>query len=149
MNVKPIPEGYHAVTPYLVVKDAAGQIEFMQKAFDAEVVYRMDTPAGTTHAELKIRDSHVMIGQARGEHAAMPSMLYLYVVDADRAYEQAIKAGGISIQAPADQFYGDRSGAVKDANDNQWWLATRKENLSEEELAKRARQFHGKEKVAT
>ena len=142
MNVKPIPDGYHAITPYLVVRNADELIEFLQKAFDAKVLYRMDTPLGTMHAELQIRDSMLMIGQFESEHPPMPSMLYLYVEDVDGAYEKAVKAGGISIMEPTDQFYGDRSGAVKDASDNQWWLATRKKNLTPEELAARAREKH-------
>lgn len=142
MGVKPIPDGYHAVTPYLFVADVAKQIEFLEKAFDAKVVHRLDTPQLTMHAELKIRDSIIMMGQAMGEHKAMPVMLYLYVEDADKAYQQALKAGGTMVQEPKDQFYGDRSGAVKDSNDNQWWVASRKEDLTSEEIVKRAMEAH-------
>ncbi|MBX9695377.1 MAG: VOC family protein [Cyanobacteria bacterium] len=148
MTVKSIPDGYHAVTPYMVVKDIAQQIEFIEKAFDGVVIERIDTPEGTMHAEVKIRDSIVMMGQARGEQAPMPMMFYLYVEDADKAFEQARNAGGSILQEPKDQFYGDRTGAVKDDNDNQWYLATRKENVSSEELAKRACEMH-KEKTCT
>lgn len=142
MSVKPIPNGYHAVTPYLIVADVAKQIDFLQKAFDAQVLYKMDTPQGPTHAELKIRDSILMIGQARGEHKPMPVMMYLYVEDADAAYEKAVKAGGQSVMEPTNQFYGDRSGGVKDANDNQWWVASRVEELTPEQVSERARQAY-------
>lgn len=142
MAVKPIPDGYHAVTPYLVVRDIAKQIEFLLSAFDGQVIERVDSPSGIMHAEVRIRDSIIMIGQAQGEHKPMPVMLYLYVEDADTAFERAVQAGGIPLQEPKDQFYGDRSGAVKDSNDNQWWVATRKENLSPEEVAGRAREAY-------
>jgi len=144
MTVKPIPDGFHAVTPYLVVSNVSDEIEFLKKAFDAKVIYRMDTPGGTMHAEVKIRDSIVMMGQAQGEKKAMPTMLYMYVDDADKAYEKAVRAGGSVVQEPKDQFYGDRSGAVKDANGNEWWIATRKEEVSSEELARRAKEAHKK-----
>ncbi len=147
MTVKPIPDGFHAVTPFLVVKDVAAQIDFLEKAFDAVVLERIDTPAGTVHAEIKIRDSIIMMGQARGECEPMPMMFYLYVEDADKAFEKARDAGGSVLQEPQDQFYGDRSGAVMDSNDNQWYLASRKENISSEELAKRALEMQ-KEKTA-
>lgn len=142
MSVKPIPDGYHAVTPYLVVADVAKQIDFLQKAFDAQVLYKMDTPQGPTHAELKIRDSILMIGQARAEHKPMPVMMYLYVEDADAAYKKAVKAGGQSVMEPTNQFYGDRSGAVKDANDNQWWVASRVEELTPDQVSERAQQAY-------
>jgi PhnB protein len=142
MSVKPIPDGYHAVTPYLVVPDVAKQIEFLEKAFDAKVLYRMDTPNGTTHAEVKIRDSILMMGQASGEHKPMPGMMYLYVEDADEAFQKAKKAGGEVVQPMKDQFYGDRSGGLKDSNGNQWWVASRKEELTPEEVSKRAREAY-------
>lgn len=142
MTVKPIPDGYHAVTPYLVVKDVSRQIEFLQKAFDAQVLYRMESPQGTMHAEVKIRDSILMMGAAKDEYKPRESMFYLYVEDVDSAYQQAVKAGGTVVKEPADQFYGDRSGAVKDSNGNEWWVASRKEELSEEEITERAMKAH-------
>ena len=140
MTVKPIPDGFHAVTPYLLVKNVADQLEFLTKAFGAEVIERMDSPHGIMHAEVKIRDSIIMMGQAGGEREPMPAMLYLYVEDADSAYKKAIEAGGESVLEPTDQFYGDRSGAVKDSQGNEWWIATHKEDLSSEEIARRARE---------
>ncbi len=140
MSVKAIPEGYHAVTPYLLVRDLQSQIEFLKKAFDAKVIEAVETPQGIMHAEVRIYDSMVMMGQVPPERQAMPMTLYLYVEDSDKVYEQALAAGASVIQEPKDQYYGDRSGAVKDLNENQWWIATRKENLSAEELAKKAKE---------
>jgi PhnB protein len=142
MNVKPIPDGFHAVTPYLRVRDVARQIEFMTKAFGGEVIERIDSPMGTMHAEVKIRDSIIMMGQVPGDQKPMPVTLYLYVENADKVYAEALKLGATSVQEMKDQFYGDRSGAVRDSNDNEWWIATRKENLTHDELATRARQAH-------
>jgi uncharacterized glyoxalase superfamily protein PhnB len=142
MSVKPIPDGFHAVTPYLRVRNVAEQIEFMTKAFGGEVIDRIDSPMGVMHAEVKIRDSIIMMGQVAADQKPMPVTLYLYVTDADKVYAQALKSGGTSVQRMKDQFYGDRSGAVKDSNDNEWWIATRQENLSSEEIGKRAKEAH-------
>ena len=137
--VKPIPEGYHTVTPYLIVDNCARLIEFLKQAFDAELRYSHASPDGAIqHAEVRIGDSFVMMGQASPEHKAMPCMLYLYVEDVDGVYKQAVQAGGISVREPADQFYGDRSGGVKDEFDNQWWIGTHVEDVSPEEIARRA-----------
>jgi PhnB protein len=138
MSVKPIPDGYHAITPYILVKNVADEIEFLQKAFDAEVIERVDSPAGTMHAGVRIRDSMIMLGHATEAHPVTPVLLYLYVQDADAAFAKAVKAGGTVFDELKDQYYGDRSGCVTDANGNQWWLAMRKENLSNEEIGKRA-----------
>lgn len=138
MSVSPIPPGYHTVTPYLTVADAAAQIAFCQAAFGAEVTQKMEVPGqGVMHAELQIGSSRVMIGQARGEHTPMPSMLYLYLEDCDAAYAQALAAGGKSIHALEDQFYGDRSGAVEDPNGNQWWVASHVEDVPPQEMERR------------
>ena len=109
--VKPIPEGYHTVTPYLLVEDAAGLIPFLERAFDATLLGRYDSPDGRLmHASLQIGDSKVMMGQAAEQWPAMPAMLHLYVEDVDAVYRQAVEAGARSIREPEDQFYGDRSG---------------------------------------
>ena len=133
----PIPQGFGTVTPFLYVAEAGKLIDFLQQAFAAEVVYRMDSPDGSVkHAEVKIGDSMVMIGQApAGQN--MPSMLYLYVPDTDALYHSAIAAGATSIREPADQFYGDRSGGVRDISGNQWWIATHIEDVSSEEMERR------------
>lgn len=140
MTVKPIPDGYHAVTPYLLVEDVKATIEFLEKAFGAVVTEKLESPMGIMHAEVRIRDSVVMMGQAGGERKPMPAMLYIYVEDIDKVYEQAVKSGGTSIQEPEDQFYGDRVGAVKDSQSNQWWIATHKEDLTESEIVDRAKE---------
>ncbi len=110
----PIPKGFGTVTPFLTVTDAAKLIDFLQQAFAAQVHFRMDAPDGSVrHAEVKIGDSMVMIGQvAAGQE--MRSMLHLYVPDTDALYHSALAAGATSIREPADQFYGDRSAGVRD-----------------------------------
>jgi len=140
MPVKPIPDGYRTVTPYLTVTDATALLEFMQKAFDARDVHAMKGPDGRVwHADLMIGDSHVMLGQARTPEEAMPAMLYLYVPDCDTAYRKALAAGAKSHSEPTTQFYGDRHGAVVDGCGNQWWLATHVEDVAPDELERRAK----------
>ncbi len=133
----PIPQGFGTVTPFLTVTDAAKLINFLQQAFAAQVHFRMDAPDGSVrHAEVKIGDSMIMIGQvAAGQE--MQSMLHLYVPDTDVIYRSALAAGATSIREPADQFYGDRSAGVHDLWGNQWWIATHMEDVSQEELERR------------
>lgn len=142
MAVQPIPEGYHTVTPYLIVPDVDGQISFLQEAFDAEVRSRMEGPDGRVmHAEVRIGDSPVMMGESTDEIPPMPAMLHLYVPDVDAVYKQALEAGASSVREPTDEFYGDRSGGVQDAFGNQWWLATHVEDVSEEEMSRRMKEM--------
>lgn len=133
----PIPKGYGTVTPFLCVADAAKLIDFLKQAFGAELTFRMDRPDGAVaHAEVKIGDSTVMIGEpAVGQE--LRAMLHLYVTDTDAAYRRAIAAGAESIREPADQFYGDRSAGVRDIWGNQWWLATHIEDVTPEEMERR------------
>jgi PhnB protein len=140
MPVKAIPEGYHTATPYLVVKSADKTIEFLKKAFGAEPTFEpMTRPDGKImHADLKIGDSHVMIGEASDQHPPMPAMIHLYVPNVDAVYQRALAAGGISAMEPADQFYGDRGGSVKDPSGNHWYIATHVEDVPLPELKKRA-----------
>lgn len=139
MSVKPIPDGYHSLTPYLIVNGAAALIDFLIKAFDARETYRTATPDGTVmHAEIRIGDSMMMLSEARPDLPPMPTMLYLYVEDTDALYKRAIEAGATSIAEPTNHFYGDRSGGVKDPSGNQWWIATHVEDVSAEEIARRA-----------
>jgi uncharacterized glyoxalase superfamily protein PhnB len=139
MAVKPIPDGYHSITPYLVVEGVAKLLDFLKQAFDADVKECMRMPDGTVmHAAIRIGDSMVMMGEARGDHKPMPCSLYLYVPDADAIYRQALQAGATSLMEPADQFYGDRNAGVKDPAGNQWWIGTHKENVPPAELEKRA-----------
>ncbi|HYI11029.1 MAG TPA: VOC family protein [Thermoanaerobaculia bacterium] len=109
MAVKPIPDEYHTVTPYLTVDDLPRQLEFVKAAFHATIPEAMPDASGKIrHAEAQIGDSRVMIGQARAEWPARPGALYLYVAHTDATYRRALAAGAKSIMEPADQFYGDR-----------------------------------------
>lgn len=133
MKVKPVPEGYHTVTPYLAIHGAAKVIEFLKQAFDAIEIERHSMPDGTImNAEVKIGDSMVMVGEKPKDQQGFPAMLYLYVEDVDTVFKKAVKAGAKVVREVADQSYGDRSGGVEDSAGNQWWIATRKENLSRE-----------------
>lgn len=149
-KVKPIPKGFHTVTPYLIVEGAKNTISFMEQALGARHEHEPTLrPDGTVmHATLKVGDSMVMISDASEQVNAMPAMLYLYVPDVDAAYQRAIKAGATSIMEPADQFYGDRSGGVKDAAGNSWFFGTHIEDVSPAELKKRAEEAFKKQKAA-
>lgn len=121
----PIPEGHHTVTPYLVVKDATALLAFMERAFGAEVIARHEGPDGrVVHADVRIGDSRVMIGEATAEWAPTRAMIHLYVPDADAVHRAAVAAGARSIREPEDMDYGDRSGGVEDPSGTQWWIAT-------------------------
>jgi uncharacterized glyoxalase superfamily protein PhnB len=131
--MKPIPDGYHTVTPCLIVEGASLLIEFLKEAFDAQ---------GTImHTEVRIGDSVVMLSDAMGEWKPMPTSIYLYVNDADATYQRALQAGATSVMEPANLFYGDRHGSVKDPAGNYWSIATHIEDVPREELAKRAEDF--------
>ena len=138
--VKPIPEGYHTVTPYLVADGAAEVIRFAQSAFQARLAYEplMRPDGKVAHAELRIGDSIVMLSDASERAPAAPVMLYVYVPDADAVYKSALQAGGTSFMEPAVQFYGDRSGGVVDPAGNRWFIGTHIEDVSPAELRKRA-----------
>ena len=144
MAVKPVPDGYHTVTPYLVVRGATRTIEFARKAFGAEMVEEpVKRPDGTImHAQFKIGDSIVMISDGTEQNPPTQTMLYLYVPNVDAVYQRAVAAGGTSLMEPMDQFYGDRSGGVKDPSGNQWFIGTHKEDVSPQELKKRAEAHH-------
>ena len=138
MAVKPIPDGYHTVTPYLIVDRAAELIDFTKRAFGAEEMFRMPGPGGAImHAEIRIGDSVVMLSDASTENPSTSTMIHLYVEDVDAVYQRALEAGASSLREPENQFYGDRSAGVKDAFGNQWWLATHVEDVSPEELQRR------------
>jgi PhnB protein len=142
-SVKPIPEDYHTVTPYLVVEGADKLIDFMKQAFGAKETERMSMPAGSIgHAEVRIGDSVIMMGDARENMwKAMPTSIYLYVEDCDAVYKRALEAGATTLMEPKDQFYGDRSGGVRDPVGNYWFIATHKEDLTKQELDKRAQDY--------
>lgn len=146
MSVQPIPEGYHTLTPYLIVKGAAEAIDFYRKAFGATEVMRLEGPGGSVaHAELQIGDSRVMLAD---EHPQMNAFapetpgtsgvgFCLYVENADAVFEQAVNAGA-TVQRPLqDQFYGDRSGMVADPFNHTWTIATHIEDLTPEEINQR------------
>ncbi len=123
--VKPVREGFHTITPYLHVRGTAKLIDFLKHAFGAEEVFRLARKDGSImHAEVRIGDSMLEMGEPEGEFQPMPCALHLYVEDADSVYERAIKAGATSMRAPSDQDYGDREGDVKDPWDNRWYIAT-------------------------
>jgi PhnB protein len=141
MAVTAKPVGYHSLTPYLVVEGAAQLIEFLEEVFDAEEKERFAAPGNLVgHAELRIGDSVVMLGDARGPHTPMPAMLYVYVDDVDATFQRALAAGGTQVEPPVDRFYGDRSGGIKDPCGNQWWIATHIEDVTSDELKRRAEQ---------
>jgi uncharacterized glyoxalase superfamily protein PhnB len=143
MAVKPIPDGYHSITPYLVVPDAPKTIAFLKQAFGATTLFEpMKRPDGTIgHAELKIGDSPLMLSEASEQCPATQAMIHLYVSYVDATYKKALAAGATSVMEVADQFYGDRSGGVKDPAGNSWYVATHKEDVAPQELAKRAAAF--------
>jgi PhnB protein len=145
--MKPIPEGYHTATPYLIVKDAAGAIEFYKKAFGATELMRMPGPGGKIgHAEIKIGDSPIMLADevpGMGFHSpeslgGSPISILLYVEDVDLVFSEALAAGAKVQRLVADQFYGDRTGGVTDPFGHVWYIATHKEDVSPEEMKKRA-----------
>jgi PhnB protein len=144
MPVKPIPDGYHTVTPYLTITGVAAIMDFVKEAFGATERGRMMRPDGTVmHAEVLIGDSVIMLGEASGEWQPMPASLHLYLPDVDAVYERALQAGATSLRPPADQFYGDRSAGVRDTAGNSWWIATRVEDVSADELTRRAAEAPG------
>lgn len=152
--VKPIPDGYHSVTPYLIVNGAARAIDFYKQAFGATELLRMEGPGGSIgHAEIKIGDSPVMLAD---EHPEMgfrsprtlggPGVsLMIYVENVDEVFPRAIAAGGKELRAVQDQFYGDRSGTLEDPFGHVWTISTHKEDLSNDELMRRSEELLQKE----
>ena len=145
-----IPRGYHTVTPSLVVAGAAEAIDFYKKALGAEEIMRFPAPDGTImHAELRIGDSVIMLGEEMPEqggripksYGGTPVSFFVYQENVDAAWTRAVDAGAKPIMPLADQFWGDRSGCVEDPFGHQWWLAQHIEDLTPEELQKRAEAF--------
>lgn len=138
-KVNPIPNNYQRVIPYLIVKGASDLMEFLKTVFDAEETERMSMPDGTVaHGEVKIGDSTIMISEASEMYKENPTMLYIYVEDVDATYRKALDAGATSVKEPENQFYGDRSCMVTEASGNSWGIATHVEDVSPEEMEKRA-----------
>jgi uncharacterized glyoxalase superfamily protein PhnB len=133
-----IPPGHHTVTPGMVVPGVSRLIEFLEQAFDGVEEQRYEGPDGhVMHAEVRIGDSVVMMGEPLEGFPPMPCMLSVYVDDVDATYRRAIAAGAKSLQEPADQFYGHRTARVEDPSGNKWAIATVIEELSEEEIQRR------------
>ena len=148
-DVKPIPEGYHSVTPYLIIDGAADALEYYKKAFGAVELFRMEHEGKIGHAEIKIGDSPIMLSDENPQEGyKSPKTLggsgvgiMIYVDDVDTIFNQAIAAGGTEIKALQDQFYGDRSGTLTDPYGHVWTVATHKEDISPEEIEKRLAAF--------
>lgn len=142
MAVKPIPEGYHTITPYLIVNDGSKFIDFAKKAFGAKELFRHNTKDGKImHAEIKIGDSIIMLSEASSQFPVKSGLFNMYVQDCDATYKQALDAGATSTMEPTNQFYGDRSAGVKDPYDNTWWISTHVEDVSPEEMKKREEEY--------
>ena len=138
MPVNYIPEGYHTVTPTIIVKGAARLHEFLKNVFDAKVVISVPGPNNTiAHSEVQIGDSRLMVADAGPMFAPQSSSFYLYVPDCDAVYKRALAAGARSEREPQDQFYGDRNGSVIDEWGNRWAVGTHVEDVSNEELDRR------------
>jgi PhnB protein len=150
-SVKIIPEGYHSINPYLVVRNADKAIEFYKKAFGAEERFRMHGPDGKTimHADLKIGDSVFMLTEEYPDMMALspesiggsPISLYVYVKDVDAIFNQAVSEGATMLHPVRDEFYGDRAGYLKDPFGHLWSIATHKKDLSPDELRKAGQAF--------
>jgi len=150
---KAIPDGYHSVTPYLIIEGASKAIDFYKDAFGAVELFRMAGPDGrVAHAEIKIGDSPIMLAD---EHLEMdvrsptalgntPVGLMIYVEDCDAVYNQAVAAGAKVLKPLMDQFYGDRNGTVVDPFGHKWTIATHKEDVSPEEMDRRVQAMAGK-----
>jgi PhnB protein len=150
-SVKPIPEGFHTATPTLVVRNAAQAIEFYKKVFGAKEIMRMPSPDGKiSHAELKIGDSIIFLsdefpnmgGKAPQTLGGFTGGIYLYVEDVDDVFERAIDAGGKAATPVTDMFWGDRHGNFVDPFGHSWGVSTHTEDLSEQEMGKRAQAFY-------
>ena len=150
MAVKPIPEGYHAVTPYLVIKGATAAIDYYKKVFGATERMRMDAPGGTVgHAELVIGDSTIMLADEFPDMGfrspktlgGSPVSLVLYVADVDTVFKRAVGAGAKELRPVADQFYGDRMGTLEDPFGHVWSVATHTEDVSPDEMQRRAAEY--------
>lgn len=147
MQVHYKPEGFNTVSPFLIAADAAAALAFYENVFGAVIIDRMTRPDGTImHAEFRIGDSTFMLGghaevQPRDTERFPATSLYLYVEDAEAVHARAVQAGATSLFAVADKFYGNREGGIADPAGIVWWIATRVEALSGQEIASRAAQF--------
>lgn len=139
-KVQAVPEGFHSVTPYLCVDNAAGFIDFVEKAFGGKKTFEMKgDDQKIMHATVSIGDSNIMICDAMETAPAQPGILYLYVEDADHLFRKAVEANGQVVHEMKNQFYGDRVGAVKDPCGNVWWIGTHVEDVNPQELERRSK----------
>ncbi len=157
MTVAPIPHGYHAVTPYLIVEGAAEAIAWYAQAFGARALMRLPAPGGKIgHAEIEIGDSRVMLADPSPDHDAYapakfggsPVSLHLYLPDVDAAAARAVAAGGTLVRAVEDRFYGDRSGTIRDPFGHTWHLSTHVEDVSQDEIERRLASMVGQPPAA-
>ena len=147
-KINPVPEGFHTITPYFIVNDANKFIDFIKEAFNAVENHRSVTPDGRImHAQLKIGDSFIMMGESTGEWKPMPCTIYMYLPDVDAVFNKALKSGGMKLREPNNEFYGDRICGVEDPLGNQWWIATHVEVVSPEEMKKREEKMMQQMKV--
>ena len=138
-GIRPVPEGYRAVTPWIISRDTAGLLDFVKEAYGAEEIARVHNEDGTIgHAEFRIGDSIVMAFDAREGWADTPGFLRLYVEEGDAVYRRALEAGAVSVTEMTDLFFGDRVGRVRDPQGNVWWIQSRVEEVDAEEMEKRA-----------
>ncbi len=151
-KVKPIPDGYHTLTPYLTVRNAAAALDFYKRAFGADETFRVASPDGKVgHAEIRIGNSPIMLSDEYPEMGATspeaiggsPVMLHLYVENVDALVERAVQAGGKLDRPVADQFYGDRGGMITDPFGHKWWIATHVEDVPPDELERRSKAAFG------
>lgn len=140
-KVRPIPKGYHAVSPSLIQADATQTIAFCKKAFGAKLLMKMPAPGGKImHAEILIGDSIVMLSDAMRD-PPQPAGLFLYVLDVDKTFARAVKAGATVVMPVQDMFWGDRFASVKDPQGNTWGIGTHQEDVPPKDLKKRAAAF--------
>ena len=145
-QVKPIPDGYHTITPYIIAKGADKLIGFIKNAFGGKELSVHKMPDGSImHAEVQVGDSRIMISEASDRYPAAPAMLHLYVNDCDGTYKKAVQAGGVSLREPVNEFYGDRTAGIKDVSGNQWWISTHVEDVSPEEMERRSEEYAKKQ----
>jgi uncharacterized glyoxalase superfamily protein PhnB len=138
-NLSYIPEGFHTVTPYFVVPDGTAFLAFLKSAFGAEQISIYKDPGGgrIMHAQIRVGDSILEFGEASPQFPAMKLSLHAYFPDTDAVYRQAVAAGAKTLREPRTEVYGERSAGIEDPAGNVWWLATRVENVSDEEIARR------------
>jgi PhnB protein len=137
MAVKPIPDNYPRVIPYLIIKDVKKMQNFLKEVFDAKIIETMTLPDGSVnHGEVRIGDSVIMMGKASDDYPPKPAMIYVYVENVDVVFKKAISLGAKSIMEPADMFYGDRNGGFEDEQGMSWWVASHIKDISKVEMQK-------------